>query len=198
MDTRPEAFSGAPDSRFARLKASAVRLFSERGYDGTHVSEIARTAGVRKSSVYSHCKGKDDLFLTLVGETAELELETVRDRLDEGGILSGLKAYLEELPARLLGDPPALGFLLRSFYTPPPVLKASVYRVCERFYGRVKALFAMCLADGGVPSDGIRGAVEACNAVVDGMHVCCTYCPQNLEIRMKSSWDMLESYIRSF
>ncbi|MDR1035171.1 MAG: TetR/AcrR family transcriptional regulator [Deltaproteobacteria bacterium] len=197
-ETLPAGNGVAPESRLARLKSSAIRLFSERGYEGAHISEIARVAGVRKSSVYTHCSSKDDLFLSLVRESAELELETVRDRLDEGGILTGLRSYLEELPARMKEDPPVLSFLLRSLYTPPPELKAVVLQVCERLFGRAKSLFAMCLADGGVPPDGIRGAVEACNAVMDSLHVACMYCPQNVQIRLESSWSMLESYINSF
>jgi hypothetical protein len=95
-------------------------------------------------------------------------------------------------------DPPVLSFLLRSLYTPPPELKSAVLLVCDKLFGRAKALFAMCLADGGVPPHGIRCAVEACSAVVDGLHVACMYCPQNLQIRMESSWTMLERYINSF
>ncbi|MDR1312301.1 MAG: TetR/AcrR family transcriptional regulator [Deltaproteobacteria bacterium] len=197
-ETRPQPGGEAPDHRFSRLKSSAIRLFAHRGYEGAHISEIARTAGVRKSSVYSHCKSKDDLFLSLVRQAAELELEAVMDRLDVGGILSGLKSYVEEIPARLGEDPPVLGFLIRSFYTPPPELKSAVLLVSDSFFERAKAHFALCLADGGVPPDGIRHAVEACNVVLDALHVACMYCPQNLDIRMQSSFAMLEKYINAF
>jgi AcrR family transcriptional regulator len=40
----------------------AVRVFLERGYDGTSMGEIARAAGLGKSSIYHHVTGKEDLL----------------------------------------------------------------------------------------------------------------------------------------
>jgi AcrR family transcriptional regulator len=40
----------------------AVRVFTERGYDGTSMEDLARAAGITKSSFYYHVSGKEELL----------------------------------------------------------------------------------------------------------------------------------------
>ena len=47
-----------PDS----LLDVAVTVFNERGYDGTSMEDLARTAGISKSSIYHHVAGKEALL----------------------------------------------------------------------------------------------------------------------------------------
>ncbi|MDT0531425.1 helix-turn-helix domain-containing protein [Micromonospora sp. DSM 115977] len=45
------------------IQAHAVRLFVERGYDGTTVNDVAAAAGVSAMTVYRHFPTKEDLVL---------------------------------------------------------------------------------------------------------------------------------------
>ncbi|MGW6273653.1 MULTISPECIES: TetR/AcrR family transcriptional regulator [unclassified Streptomyces] len=45
------------------VQAHAVRLFTERGYDATTVTDVARAAGVSPMTVYRHFPTKEDLVL---------------------------------------------------------------------------------------------------------------------------------------
>ncbi|MEV0002874.1 helix-turn-helix domain-containing protein [Micromonospora sp. NPDC050980] len=45
------------------IQAHAVRLFMERGYDGTTVNDVAEAAGVSPMTVYRHFPTKEDLVL---------------------------------------------------------------------------------------------------------------------------------------
>jgi AcrR family transcriptional regulator len=65
--------SGTPhsDSRSrtdtrARIQQIAVELFTEHGYEGTSLREIAEHLGVTKAALYYHFKSKEDIILSLV------------------------------------------------------------------------------------------------------------------------------------
>ncbi|MBE1491255.1 TetR/AcrR family transcriptional regulator [Plantactinospora soyae] len=45
------------------IQAQAVRLFTERGYDATTVTDVAEAAGVSAMTVYRHFPTKEDLVL---------------------------------------------------------------------------------------------------------------------------------------
>ncbi|MFF2183948.1 TetR/AcrR family transcriptional regulator [Streptomyces sp. NPDC058155] len=45
------------------IQAHAVRLFTERGYDATAVTDVAEAAGVSPMTVYRHFPTKEDLVL---------------------------------------------------------------------------------------------------------------------------------------
>jgi TetR/AcrR family transcriptional regulator len=57
------------------ILAVAKEVFSEVGYEGAHVDEIARRAGVNKATIYYHIGDKETLYAevihTVLGNTAE-------------------------------------------------------------------------------------------------------------------------------
>lgn len=40
----------------------ALKLFSERGYDGVGIRDISKEIGIRESALYKHYSGKQDIF----------------------------------------------------------------------------------------------------------------------------------------
>jgi AcrR family transcriptional regulator len=54
------------NERFERILVEATRLFSENGYAGTRMSDIAAAIGVTKPIVYRHFDSKQTLFEALV------------------------------------------------------------------------------------------------------------------------------------
>jgi len=51
-----------------RILEAATRLFTEQGYEGTSVDDIAAAAGVSKQTVYTHYESKENLFGVAVAE----------------------------------------------------------------------------------------------------------------------------------
>ena len=96
------------------LVTAAAHVFTERGYDGTSMEDLARAAGVTKSSIYHHVRGKEEL-LRLALERA---LEPLFAVLDEPGATSGpALARLEHVLRRevdvLVAELPHVTLLLR-------------------------------------------------------------------------------------
>jgi AcrR family transcriptional regulator len=57
---RPAGSTGSATR--GRIFLSAVRLFSERGYNGVSVRDIARAVGIKESSLYNHFESKDAII----------------------------------------------------------------------------------------------------------------------------------------
>lgn len=49
-----------------RLIKAALDLFSENGYEGTSVDQIAKTVGIKAPSIYAHFKGKEELLQAVI------------------------------------------------------------------------------------------------------------------------------------
>jgi AcrR family transcriptional regulator len=61
--------------RQSQIRQAAVLLFSERGYFGTGMEDIAAEVGLRASSLYNHVRSKQELLVAIM-------TETMRDLLD--------------------------------------------------------------------------------------------------------------------
>src|SRR5574341_2613717 len=51
-----------------RILRAAIRIFSQKGYFNSRISEIARLAGVADGTIYLYFKNKDDLLISLFEE----------------------------------------------------------------------------------------------------------------------------------
>ncbi len=59
-----------PDTR-ARIQQVAVELFTEHGYEGTSLREIAERLEVTKAALYYHFKSKEDIVTSLVEDYSQ-------------------------------------------------------------------------------------------------------------------------------
>lgn len=62
-----------------RLLDAAVATFSQRGYHAASVEEIAEAAGFSKGAVYSNFASKEELFLALLDQHFEREIQSWGD-----------------------------------------------------------------------------------------------------------------------
>jgi len=49
----------------------ALTLFSDRGYEGVSMRDIASAVGIKASSLYNHFKSKEDIFNTIIEEMSK-------------------------------------------------------------------------------------------------------------------------------
>ena len=99
--------SAEMDSTREKLLAAATAVFSERGYDGAGVHEIARRAGLTTGAIYANFRGKADLLFEAVGARSADELDgLLRPQPDRQQLTAA--ELLVDLGSRLL-DPPDEG-----------------------------------------------------------------------------------------
>jgi len=81
---RPPLAERSPYDR-DRVVDVAVKVFTERGYDGTSMADIARALGVHKSSIYHHIAGKEQLL----EDAVKRALNALHGMLGEPGATEG-------------------------------------------------------------------------------------------------------------
>ncbi|MEV6549524.1 TetR/AcrR family transcriptional regulator [Streptomyces sp. NPDC051597] len=110
-----------------RLMATAVELFTERGFDKVSVAEIAEAAEVSKMTVFNHFGSKEDLALGPVEEHTEDVVRAVRERAPGESVTTAVRRhYLAAVEARDaavgLCDQPLVVKLLRLIMETPVLL----------------------------------------------------------------------------
>src|SRR5215813_10693347 len=65
----------------AKVLAAARRLFSERGYEGATIRDIAAAAGMSTGAVFANFSDKSDLFREIMVSDLDLLLAQIRETL---------------------------------------------------------------------------------------------------------------------
>ncbi|MGY4308254.1 AcrR family transcriptional regulator [Bradyrhizobium sp. USDA 4369] len=172
----------------ARICDAAVQHFAVTGYDAASLNEIAAMVGIRKASLYSHVTGKDELFLQVLEDAAQIERDFVAATLaapppagEPGG------AYIEALAARYDASV-HLRFLLRTAFLPPVALKPVIGQIYIGFLDGLQACFFAQLPDVLSSPDRSRFG-HAYLGIVESLFVAMIYADQaETAIRREAMW----------
>jgi AcrR family transcriptional regulator len=93
------------EATYERIVSAAAGLFIEQGYDGTAMSQVAKSSGVTTPALYWHFDSKEALYFTVV----ERGYTSFRDELDSrtvgGSPHQRLTAYVRAFVDMRLRDP---------------------------------------------------------------------------------------------
>lgn len=146
--TTPKRDTYTPET----LLTVAVRIFNERGYDGTSMEHLSKAAGISKSSIYHHVAGKEELLHRAVSRA----IEGLFGVLDEPGAVRGRSIERVEYVTRrtvevLMVELPYVTLLLRVRGNTKTERWAMERR--REFDQRVADLLKAAVADGDLRSD---------------------------------------------
>jgi AcrR family transcriptional regulator len=97
----PPAAAIKADTR-ERILDVALELFTEQGFDGTSLREIAERLGVTKAALYYHFESKDDILLALHMRMHEFGKRAILKMGDEPVTLALWGELLDELVDNML------------------------------------------------------------------------------------------------
>jgi AcrR family transcriptional regulator len=115
----------------SRLKETAFSLFAAYGYESTTMSQIANAIGIKKPTLYSYYKSKEELFLSVFAEVAEEYRQYMEQILEEAQQMESTKDQLYHIFQRYITyfaqNPELSAFWNRILIFPPASLKDKLF-----------------------------------------------------------------------
>ena len=105
----------------------ALEFFTDRGYEGASMEDIARAVGIRKASLYAHFEGKERIFLSVFEDILEEYARTVEALTapsEEDALLALERIFLAFVD--YCHGSRKMYFWDRYFYYPPECVKGSI------------------------------------------------------------------------
>lgn len=105
---------GRPGYDLDSLLAVAVKVFNDKGYDGTSMDALADRLGISKSSIYHHVQGKTELLeLALARALNALFAATTEEGATSGRHIDRLEYLVRRSVDILVAELPYVTLLLR-------------------------------------------------------------------------------------
>lgn len=179
-----------------KIKENALTLFVEKGYTATSLSDIGEKVGIKKQSIYSHFKNKDDLFLQIMREVVREEITFINDYFDQyknKPLDDVLYNFIIQMEKRFTSNKEDnVKFLLRMMFTPPSSLQEIVITTVLEYYGKlenhIEQVFRYHEESITVTAEEAKTAYLA---FYDGLLVELVYISvSNFEKRFQATWDI--------
>lgn len=179
-----------------QIKEVALKYFAEKGYEGTSMAHIAADVGIKKQSIYTHFKGKDELFLQVCSNVFADELRFVINFIDsnitrpiENFLFDFLLQYKERYEKNDYTK-----FWLRTSFFPPNHLYDQVMNYVNEYLDKLEELLIPIMDKAMIEEKfsstiGAERAAVAFLAVLDGIFVEMLYGgPERFKKRLDASW----------
>ncbi|HUZ13313.1 MAG TPA: TetR/AcrR family transcriptional regulator [Caulobacteraceae bacterium] len=101
---RPTRRALAKQRTREKIAAAARTLFTERGYDGATIRDIATAAGMSTGAVFANFTDKSDLFAEIVVAERQALVQVMGDAAAAKPPLEAIQAMFEAAAERHLGD----------------------------------------------------------------------------------------------
>ena len=143
---------GRPGYDVDSLLAVAVKVFNEKGYDGTSMEDLSRRLGRSKSTIYHHVASKEQLLRMALDRALDaLFAVTGEAQFQDGRAIERLEYLVRRSVAVLADELPYVTLLLRVRGNTRVERQALARR--RRFDAIVSDLVAAAEADGDVRPD---------------------------------------------
>jgi AcrR family transcriptional regulator len=158
--TAPDAAGTPADSADTRTQIleAAFKTFSDKGYSGATLDDVAAVAGLTKGAIYWHFKGKDDLCMALIEDRFRSEAQripaNIQDIIRGGGGEAALIAFVTHEVAQARDAEPyrrlGLEFMSRSRN---PALRQRYAELAQNIYRDTIPVAQLLIENGVIAKD---------------------------------------------
>ncbi|WP_271000531.1 efflux pump transcriptional regulator FepR [Listeria seeligeri] len=184
--------------RKEEIKQAALELFASNGFEGTSLADIAGVVGLKKQSIYSHFKDKDDLFLSIMKDAKSTEIDYYRAHLQDSD-LSKPDLVLASLlfgVKNLYDTDAAFQFWLRYGFYPPKhlydIVQAEISENVSQMEQDFTELFSSWMEQKLIPEQDVETMKEAYMGILDAVIVEIVYVnePQRTQKKITALWQI--------
>lgn len=187
-----------PRATAERLKQAALTIFTEYGYEGTSMSDIAKAVQIKTPSIYAHFTSKEQLFLELCADVMAEEgvkFEALIGQSQGKPVIERLREvydFFTDFPHLTVGQ----WFLKRMMMVPPKHLQQQFRIDFLAHEQRVDAVVGALLVEGqqsGIfPKQEVEHMIAVFYTFLDGLLVANQIYEQSVFVSRKQVvWEML-------
>lgn len=135
-----------------RIIEDALKLFAKNGYVGTTMEDLGFSVGIKKPSIYSHFKNKDEIFIEVIRKTMAADVEFIRQMLETYDV-EDVKGFFENYFIKYAerchspGQLEHVKVLKRCALYPPPTLRQETADLFEEHYFRIESMITPVIID---------------------------------------------------
>ncbi|MDG4658453.1 TetR/AcrR family transcriptional regulator [Ectobacillus antri] len=179
-----------------QIKKVSIKYFAQNGYEGASLAQIAEAVGIKKQSIYTHFKGKDELFLQICKEGCDEELRFVMEFI-ESNKTRPIKEFLYDFLLQCIDryeKYDSTKFWLRTAFFPPSHLNGQVMEFVYDYLDKLEKLLLPVMEKAMSRDEistlvGEQRATTAFLALLDSIWVEMFYGGmERLQKRLDSSW----------
>ena len=185
-----------------KIIEKAIYSFSINGYDGTSISNIAELVGIKKSTIYSHFKSKDEIFEIATEISFKTENDFAVDYFSKkkDPILEVLEGFLISLKDRFINNEDfTINFVYKIGYRFVERYNDFIKKYYDNYYFTVENLIIKYLIREGIQKDLAKELAMTYTALLDGLMVSLMYCGEDrYEERKEQVWKFFsESFLKN-
>lgn len=177
-----------------KIKKVALMNFIEKGYEGTSLADIANEVGIKKQSIYSHFKNKDELFITVMTDVLTEETEFLYNFFNNPYIdlKNHLEKFILQIKERYIqNEQSSMKFVLRMAYMPPLHLKEEVINNFNTYFLKLEDLINMLFLNDLALSKKANIATLSFMTMLDGLLVALIYGgTERFNLKLEASWEL--------